>query len=263
MSRTVTALYDSLAEAEAARARLTSSVNVESIDIIDQNSGSGLNDLYVSEEDRHAYGEGLRRGGYLLTAEVHKGEDADQIIHLLEETAGVDLDARQEEWRSEGWAPYEGGAASTAEGVGTAGNATEEERIPVIQEQLRVGKREVARGGARVRSYVREVPVQEQVTLREEHIDIERRSVEERLSDADLEAGEVLQERVIEVSEMKEEPVITKEAVVREELVVNKTIEQHTEQVEGTVRRTEVEVEETPGERPAFGGFGGGDSSRT
>ena len=210
----------------------------------------------MSEEDRYAYGEGLRRGSYLLTAHVKTGEDADHIIRILEESSTIDLDERQESWRSEGWQPY--GATGSEEDFdrtsATGGDVVGEERIPVVEEALRIGKREVARGGARVRSYVREVPVTEQVELREEHIDIERRPVEERLSDSDT--GDLLQERVIEVSEMAEEAVVTKHAVVREELVVNKTVEQHTEQINDTVRRTEVDVEQIPGEeRSAFGGF--------
>jgi stress response protein YsnF len=57
------------------------------------------------------------------------------------------------------------------------GRVVQEEHIPLVEEELRVGKREVNRGGARVRSYVREVPVHEQVSLREEHVDVERRPV--------------------------------------------------------------------------------------
>jgi len=273
MSRTVTALYDTRAEAEAARDRLASEVNLKDVDIVAQDADGGagddgLGELYLSDEDRHAYGEGIRRGAYLLTAHVKTGEDPDHIIRLLEESPSVDLDERQESWRNEGWQPYSGtGMAAAGTGEAQSG-AVREEHIPIVEEQLRVGKREVARGGARVRSYVREVPVREEVELREEHVTIGRRPVEERLSDADLKDNEILQERVIEVSEVREEAVIHKEAVVREELVVNKTVERRTEQVEGTVRRTEVEVEDLSeteartGGGSAFTGFEGGDGDR-
>jgi hypothetical protein len=61
MSRTVTALYDTRAEAEAARQRLSSAVDVERVKIIDKGGeGSGgssgsLGNVYMSHEDRHAY----------------------------------------------------------------------------------------------------------------------------------------------------------------------------------------------------------------
>ena len=56
-------------------------------------------------------------------------------------------------------------------------------------------------------------------------------------------AGPGLAERVYEFSETAEEILVEKEAFVREEVVVEKLVETHSEQVEGVVRRTEVEVD--------------------
>ncbi|HEX9933213.1 MAG TPA: YsnF/AvaK domain-containing protein [Allosphingosinicella sp.] len=279
MSRTVTALYDTRAEAEAARQSLSSHVDAASIRIIDhESSGSGgsggLDNLFVSNEDRHAYGEGIRRGGFLLCAEVSGDEDADKIIRLLEQSTSVDLDQRQESWRSEGWTPSMSGTTGATAGAATAqtaqtaqpattGRVVEEQRIPVIEEELRVGKREISRGGARVRSYVRETPVREQVTLREEHVEVERRPVDQPVSSTATSGAEgLLEERTIEMRETAEEAVVQKVASVKEEVVIRKTAEEHTEQVEDTVRRTEVEVEGEQGSRPAFGSFGGGSESQ-
>jgi uncharacterized protein (TIGR02271 family) len=284
MSRTVTALYDTRAEAEAARQRLGSAVDLNQARIIDKDSassgsGRGLNDVYMSHEDRHAYGEGIKRGGFLLCAEVGSHEDAEKIVRILEETSSVDLDERQQSWKSEGWAPYSGHAGT---GTGMAGGAAmgtgsssgtsfasqggaaergatvQEEHIPIVEEELRVGKRVVERGGARVRTYVREVPVHEQVTLREEHVEVERRPVNQPLSGKDL-TGDLLQDRTIEMRETAEEAVVQKVAQVREEVVVRKTAEEHVEQIDDTVRHTEVEVEEGrgQGDKSAFGGFDG------
>jgi uncharacterized protein (TIGR02271 family) len=282
MSRTVTALYDTRAEAESARQSLSSHVDADSVRIIDQESAGrsgGLGHLYVSEEDRHAFGEGIRRGGFLLCAEVSGDEDADKIVRLLEESASVDFDRRQESWRSEGWSPQpasstgssamsaSGGSAASSAAYNqgtqtqTGGRVVEEQHIPVVEEELRVGKREVERGGARVRSYIRETPVHEQVTLREEHVEVERRPVDRPLSSpASSGAEDLLQERSIEMRETSEEAVVQKVANVKEEVVVRKTAEERTEQIDDTVRRTEVEVEGEQGSRPAFGSFGGGDS---
>jgi uncharacterized protein (TIGR02271 family) len=277
MSRTVTALYDTRQEAEAARQRLSSAVDLECVKIIDQNSGSGgdgrsLGNLYLSNDDRHAYGEGLRRGGFLLCAEVESGEDHDRIVPLLEESASVDLEERQQSWQKEGWTPFSGqseSAGTTAGGArqGMAGGTTatgdvvEEQRIPIVEEELRVGKREVTRGGARVRSYVRETPVEEQVTLREERVSVERRPVEQQQgAQTAANADELLQDRDIEMRETSEEAVVQKVANVREELVVRKTAEERTEQISDTVRHTEVDVEEGTADRSAFGSFGSGEN---
>ncbi|HEY0130289.1 MAG TPA: YsnF/AvaK domain-containing protein [Allosphingosinicella sp.] len=274
MSRTVTALYDTRQEAEAARQRLASALDVERVNIIDQNSGGGgggsLGNLYLSNDDRHAYGEGLRRGGFLLCAEVESGEDHDRIIELLEQSAGVDLEERQQTWQKEGWTPFSGQSASAGattggtrqamSGATGSGNVVEEQRIPIVEEELRVGKREVTRGGARVRSYVREIPVEEQVTLREEHVSVERRPVQQQQGVQSTQNSEdLLQDREIEMRETSEEAVVQKVANVREELVVRKTAEEHVEQVSDTVRHTEVDVEEGAADRSAFGGFGSGE----
>ncbi len=270
MSRTVTALYDTRAEAEAASQRLASAVDVQGrAKIIDKSSmGSGNTDFHrvpLSHEDRHSYGEGLRRGGFLLCAEVDSDEDTDKIVRLLEDTSSVDLDQREQSWRNEGWSPYSGAATGTSgtsaamgsqpssSGSFASGNVVDEEHIPIVEEQLVVGKREVHRGGARVRTYIREVPVAEQVTLREEHVSVERRPVNQQLQPGQI-TGDMLQERTIEVSEMAEEAVVAKEARVAEELVIKKTAEQHTETIQDTVRRTEVDVDEgTSGDRSAMG----------
>ena len=277
MSRNVTALYDTRAEAEAARQRLSSEVSLDRIRIIDKDGGGsaggsgGLGGMYLSNEDRHAYGEGIRRGGFLLCADVETGEDADKIVRLLEESSSVDMDERQNSWRNEGWAPQAatGGMSSSNAAMGsstgttsqTTGNVVAEEHIPIVEEELRIGKREVERGGARVRSYVREVPVQEQVTLREEHVSVERRPVDQTQAQSALggRPEELLQDREIEMRETAEEAVVQKVAQVREEVVVTKTAEEHVEQVSDTVRHTEVDVENAgSADRSAFGGFGSG-----
>ncbi len=100
----------------------------------------------------------------------------------------------------------------------------------------------------------------EQVTLREEHVSVERRPIDERISAQDLNSGDLLRERNIEMTETAEEAVVAKEARVREELVVRKTASERTEEIEDTVRHTEVDVDQglTQGQdRSAFGSFGG------
>ena len=57
-----------------------------------------------------------------------------------------------------------------------------------------------------------------------------------------------MQVGVFEVRETAEEAVISKTARVVEEVVVGKEITESTEQVSDTVRRTDIEVERTPGE---------------
>jgi len=115
--------------------------------------------------------------------------------------------------------------------------------VPVVEEQLMVGKREMEHGRVRVRSYVVEQPISEQVTLRDEHVHVERHPV-----DRPLRPGEgAFQQRTIEAEERREEPVVSKQARVKEEVVVKKDTEQRTETVSDKVRRTDVKVEDERG----------------
>jgi hypothetical protein len=203
-------MFDSRSQAEAARERLTQSrIDADDVRIVDQSSSaqsggssgegeglwSAIKSAFIPPEDSHSYEEGMRRGGYLLCARVDE-DCADEAIRILDESESVDLNAREESWRSEGWSPYQatGGAAGFGQSERSegeqSGRTVAEERIPIVEEELKVGKREVERGGARVRSYVRETPVSEQVNLREEHVSVERRPVSAR-PPADLRGGDM------------------------------------------------------------------------
>lgn len=337
---------------------------------------ASLRDLFMPEDDRETYAEGIRRGGIMVSAEVPDAR-MDEAVRAFEENNAVDLEERERSW-GEGWrrggagasgsdvreatrhfaaagadragrgpqagqagtgwegtatgaalglaadgsrtgvagetgpvvgGQTSGGAARTvggpsveaapafpnpgsatvnpreSAGSGTAGTmhamgggssggttsatpgraagaeaatqggrraaGTEEERIPLVEEQLRVGKRVHQEGRVRVRTYVREVPVQEQVRLHEEHVQVERRPVDRPLTGAD--AADAFRDRTIEATESAEEAVLSKEARVREEVVVRKTAEDRQQTVSDKLRRTEVEVED---ERRKQGGSG-------
>ena len=94
----------------------------------------------------------------------------------------------------------------------------------------------------RIYRRVIEIPVEESVSLREEHVVMERRPVDRAVSDSDLVFGD----RTIVLTETAEEAVLSKSARVVEEVVVGKTTSDHVETVHDTVRRTEVQVEELP-----------------
>ncbi len=131
-------------------------------------------------------------------------------------------------------------ARTEAAAHNVVGNDASPETIKVMEERLRVGKREVAGGAVRVRSYIVERPVEETVQLHQEHVDIERRPVDRPATAADFGA---FQERTIEARATSEEAVVGKEARVVEEIGLSKQESDRTETVRDTVRKTEVEVE--------------------
>jgi uncharacterized protein (TIGR02271 family) len=116
--------------------------------------------------------------------------------------------------------------------------------IPVVQEELKVGKREVQRGGARIYSRVVETPVNESIGLREEHVDVQRRVVDQPISPSDVTA---FKEQTIEMRETAEEAVVQKSARIVEEVTIGKQVSERQEQIHDTVRHTEVEVERLGG----------------
>jgi len=115
-----------------------------------------------------------------------------------------------------------------------------EEVIPVVKEELEVGKRATERR-YRVKSYVIEHPVEKTVTVRDERVEIEHRPITR--AGADL---RMPQEREIEVVERHEEPFAEKRVTGAEEIVVRKEVVERPETVRGTVRETKVDVEKEP-----------------
>jgi uncharacterized protein (TIGR02271 family) len=250
--RTITAYFDSLQAAEQAAFDLAKGVPGVRGQVFDTRNAASLDDLSLPKGDATLVGEGFRRGGGVVHAEVPDGR-FDEVANVLEASGAVDLDALEAEWRKEGWtgsttevSTGASNATGALSGTVTDGEAQRlgaagEERIPIVEERLRVGKREVGHGRVRIRSYAVETPVQEQVTLHEERVNVERRTVDRPLTGAD---EALFQERVIEATETAEEAVVAKEARVVEEVALRKTAEERTETVRDTVRRTEVEVED-------------------
>jgi len=137
--------------------------------------------------------------------------------------------------------------------TGTRDHSTEEGEIaiPVIEEEIRVGKREVESGGVRVNTRVEETPVNEQVTLRDERVTVERRPVDQAVDATTV--TDAFREGTFEVRERDEEAMVQKEARVVEEIVINKEVEQRTETITDSVRRTDVDVEQIQGQTRTSG----------
>ncbi|MCW3079965.1 YsnF/AvaK domain-containing protein [Segetibacter sp.] len=124
--------------------------------------------------------------------------------------------------------------------LGTDRTSTDDtSKIPIIEENLEVGKREVKSGGVRLRSRIIERPVEESVRLREERVNVERNRVDRPATEADLNAFD---EKDIEMIERTEVPVVSKQARVVEEVSLNKDVSERSETISDTVRKTEVDV---------------------
>jgi len=254
-----------------------------------------LVDLGVPEEEAGYYAEGVRRGGALVTAHVDDNR-LDKARNILQQYNPVNINNRAAEWKKAGWTGYNKDAKPyTAEEVRAErarytntmntnamnqnanttnknamnqntrnANATNmnaqnldkggEITIPVVEEKMNVSKKEVEQGGVRVHKSVKERPVEADVTLREEQVRVDRRPVDRPTTAG---TGDTFKDTTIEVTQKAEQAVINKEARVVEEVVVRKDVNERTEKVRDTVRRTDVQVEQT-GNRTTGQNYSGG-----
>ena len=243
-----------------------------------------LHELHLPEDELRTYQQAVRRGDYVVSVNVDDESHLDGIMEIMRRPEdSYDIDALDEEYREAEYVPRSGAGTGMGAGIGgamagmgaaasgamdavtgrddtyrdtdrTAGMGAAgttrmeggEEVFQVAEERLRVGKRNVDRGGVNIRAYTREIPVEERVTLREEHVHVERRPVSgTRVAGANADA--LFQDRSIEVEEHSEEAIVSKEAVVTEEIVVSKDVNVREEVVSDTVRKTEVDVERNAG----------------
>lgn len=289
-SRTLTAFFRDRSDAEEAARELAAagiardairmvpgneSDNVAVADVDTDRRGfwEALGDFFFPDDDREVYAEGLRRGGYLVTVNAASEDQHARALDILDDEGTIDVDEWSDSWRAEGWSPSARGydasapstqasqAASYSEDAFTTGRAARagEDVIPVVEEQLRVGKRDVNNGSVRVRSYTVDTPVSETVNLRDENVSIERRPVDRPVADADT----AFRDKTIEAEEYREEAVVSKTAKVTEEVVLKKSESERTEQIDDSVRHTEVKVEDNrSGQSQSQGGQSQGQSWR-
>lgn len=267
MAITLVGLFDSLADAERARDMLTreglqsgavhltnnesmsaTTTTLETDTGADEHRGFFSRLFGLGESDTataDAYSQALRQGAAMLTVTLPDDSDASRVEMLLEQAGASDVNER-------GQSSIQSQADATTAAQGLVGDERVAEQrmgntggdtLNVVQEELQVGKRTVENGGVRVRQFVTERPVQEQVQLCEERAIVQRRPVDRVLS-AD-EAGSLdLGDREIELRERSEVPVVQKQARVVEEVDIGTESNVRTETVEDTVRRSDVDVEQ-------------------
>lgn len=190
----------------------------------------------VPDQEREWYSTNLREGRTALSVRVTDQAEIVQIEEVLEETGALELDHEGEELSGravQSAAPVSGSKSSRKRVA-----ETDEEVIPVVNEEMAVGKRTVEKRRL-IRTHVIERPVQETVQLNDETVIVERRPA----SGARSAVKGDIQDREFEIIERHEEPVVEKRARTVEEVVVKRNVKSRTETVSGTVRETEVEVE--------------------
>lgn len=263
MAQTVVGLFDSASEAQAAVQALTSGGFTETqIDLANRGSQtdtrSSTDSYYTGEntsdsisgffsslfggsnDDAKSYSTVASNSNSIVTVHAESAEQANRAAEILDQHGAIDVDERYSQYSSQ----------TTGATTGTATNFTDttartsaegDISVPVIEENLAVGKRTVEGGSVRLRSRVVERPVEESLRLREEHVFVQRNPVNRQATEADF---NTFREGDITVTEHSEVPVVAKEARVVEEVSLGKETSERVETITDTVRRTDVEVEE-------------------
>jgi uncharacterized protein (TIGR02271 family) len=190
--------------------------------------------LFGGEPGRDAdiYESSMAEGSTIITVRVPEAH-VDQVIQILESHHPIDIDER-----GAGHAPAQSPGPASLEGEAAHDGAT----MQLAAEQLCIGKRLVNRGGARIRRYVVQTQVEEQVTLRDQTVHVERRPVTDERPVAD----DGFADRTIEMTEVREEAVVSKTARVVEEITLRRETAERVETIRDTVRRDEVDIEQLP-----------------
>lgn len=286
--KTVVGLYETVAKANQVRSALAAQgFDSSDINVIDQTNnnasptssfnagastgtdetsvGSRIKNFFGSlsghDEDTHrSYTEGITGGGALVSVDC-EDDRAPEVATFLHEQGARDIKGGTGSSNANstgyGTADAYGSASKTADYAATdrtgKGAISGEQVIPVVAEELEVGKRQVERGGVRVYSRVVSEPVSESVSLHDERVVVDRRAVNRPATDADFNTNP----GVIEVNATGEEAVVGKRSRVVEEVLVGKEGSDRTEQVNDTVRHTEIDVENTTAGVTAAGSTSG------
>ena len=267
MAQTVVGFFDSAVEAQDAVNQLVSEgFSRDNIDLStqspstttdssrkyrddDDDNKGGISGFFKSlfgddDDDRDKYATVGSRSS-IVTIHAMDSDEAERAADILDDAGAVDVDERAEQFRSGthlGTMPTTPATGYTTPVTGSVDETNVS--VPIIEENLEVGKRTVETGGVRLRSKIIERPVEESVRLRQERVWVERTPVDRQATDADFTA---FKEGEIEVTEHAEVPVVEKQARVVEEVTLNKDVVEQDETIRETLRRTDVEVEKTTG----------------
>ncbi len=257
---TIVAIYDTAAHAQAAVSDLRAAnvpenaISVQAGGMTSATSATSMapvqeqgfwSSLFGGEPDHDTavYDRSVQGGSSVVTVRV-PDQHVDSVLQILESHHPVDIDERANSYglAETTTARQPIGTAMPATDATARTPATNNEMMQLSEEHLAVGKRVVNRGGTRIRRFVVETPVEQQVTLHDEKVTLERRPV----TDGRPVTGS-FSEKAIEMTASTEEAVVSKTARVVEEVGLRKEATDRVETIRDTVRKEEVEIEQVPG----------------
>jgi uncharacterized protein (TIGR02271 family) len=197
---------------------------------------------YADSDDQY-YSRSVEAGNTVVAVHVDQA-DSERVMRLLADQNPIGLEDSGAEATTSTTSGNELRMGTTAEQRSASGEqrmgaapGQHDETIPLAEEQVQVGKARLERP-VHVRRFVVERPVEQQVNLRDERVEIERRPAQ-----GTTVGDRAFEERTVEVRESHEVPMVNKTAEVTEEAVVRREGTERTETVRDTVRKEEIEVD--------------------
>jgi uncharacterized protein (TIGR02271 family) len=201
----------------------------------------------VHEHEANIYGDTIDDGGVVISVRVPESEVAHASavlnihrpvdVHDRAVTSGIapaaHVDAVERKLDA---VPL---AAVQTVAVSPKLAAAQPDVLRLAEEQLEVGKQQVETGRTRVRRFVTEREVAQDVTLHEGHAEVLRRAVSDPkfIGEIDWADGE------IEIVETAEHALVNKTARIVEEVGLKKIGSDHVETIKDKLRRQQVEIE--------------------
>jgi hypothetical protein len=203
------------------------------------------------DKDSRRYSNAARTSNSIVTVHAHTQEEAQKAAEILDHAGAEDVDDMASRYESDEMGQRSGMHTGERFEAGhdrqqdarhqEMRDRNDEKSIPVIKEDVNIGKRQVETSGSvRIRSRIVERPVEENLRLREEHVRVERRKVDRPVTDADRRN---FKEGTTEFVERKEVPVVNKSSRVVEEIHMSKQVKENQQTIRDKERKTEVDVE--------------------
>jgi len=262
MTKTIVAIYNNKEQAQNAKEQLLkegfagSDIDVSAgrsnaENTYEEESGISrfFKNLFGDSDDRSERYSRVAAQGYVVTVYTHSNEDAQRASNLLDQYGAIDVDESYDKQLTDSDRyDRKSNKSYNTTNDNLVDDVNDSNRvIPVIEEDISIGKREVTTGGVRLRSRIIEKPVEENLRLREERIHIERNQVDRPATEADLNN---FRNTTVEVTSNAEIPEIQKTSRVVEEVSLEKEVSHRDEIVRDKVRKTQVDVEDiTPNDR--------------
>jgi uncharacterized protein (TIGR02271 family) len=176
----------------------------------------------------------------------HLSEDEEATLYRYYGTGGADYDTSYDYTDTETRTDTD--AAYTGAGHDTSGPNTDS-AMTRSEEQLRVGTEKVQTGRARLRKYVVTENVTTTVPVSREEVRLEREPITDANRDEAMSGGDITEEEH-EVVLSEERPVVQKETVPVERVRVDKDTVTEQHEVDETVRKEQIELDEDGTTRP-------------